>query len=92
MKLMKRLHVIAALLILISLSCSCSRKAAPPDPAPPEVLVTTVTPQDVPRILERVATLDGFIKAIPFFRSTLARLKPHWRKPRALWQKTKLIK
>jgi membrane fusion protein (multidrug efflux system) len=63
MKSMKRLHVLAALLILISLSCSCSRKAAQTDPAPPEVLVTTVTPQDVPRILERVATLDGFINA-----------------------------
>src|SRR5437868_2077942 len=63
MKLMKRLHVLAALLIPISLSCSCSRKAAPTDPAPPEVLVTTVTPQDVPRVLERVATLDGFINA-----------------------------
>src|SRR6184192_3818345 len=63
MKLMKRLHVLAALLISISLSCSCSRKAAPTDPAPPEVLVTTVQPQDVPRVLERVATLDGFINA-----------------------------
>jgi membrane fusion protein (multidrug efflux system) len=63
MKLMKRLRVLAALLILISLSCSCSRKAARTDPPPPEVLVTTVTPQDVPRILERVATLDGFINA-----------------------------
>src|SRR6266487_439710 len=63
MKLMKRLHVLAALLISISLSCSCSRKAAPTDPAPPEVLVTTVTPQNVPRVLERVATLDGFINA-----------------------------
>jgi membrane fusion protein (multidrug efflux system) len=60
---MKRLHVFAAVLILISLSCSCSRKAAQTDPAPPEVLVTTVTPQDVPRVLERVATLDGFINA-----------------------------
>ena len=29
----------------------------------PEVLVTTVTPRDVPRVLERVATLDGFINA-----------------------------
>ncbi len=60
---MKRLCVLAALLILVSLSCSCSRKAAQTDPPPPEVLVTTVTPQDVPRILERVATLDGFINA-----------------------------
>ena len=32
-------------------------------PPPPEVLVTTVTPRDVPRVLERVATLDGFINA-----------------------------
>ena len=63
MKLMKRLHVFAAVLILTSLSCGCSRKAAPTDPPPPEVLVTTVTPQDVPRVLERVATLDGFINA-----------------------------
>src|SRR6266702_8412348 len=62
-KLMKGLHVFDALLILISLSCSCSRKAAHIDPTPPEVLVTTVTPQDVPRVLERVATLDGFINA-----------------------------
>jgi RND family efflux transporter MFP subunit len=62
MKLMKRLQVVVAL-ILISLSCSCSRKAAPTDPPPPEVLVTTVTPEDVPRVLERVATLDGFINA-----------------------------
>ena len=60
---MKRLCVLAALLALVSLCCSCSRKAAQTDPPPPEVLVTTVTPQDVPRILERVATLDGFINA-----------------------------
>src|SRR4029450_991468 len=63
MRLMKRLHVLAALLILISLSYSCSRKAPRTDPPLPEVLVTTVTPQDVPRVLERVATLDGFINA-----------------------------
>lgn len=41
----------------------CSRKAAQTDPPPPEVLVTTVQPHDVPRVLERVATLDGFINA-----------------------------
>jgi RND family efflux transporter MFP subunit len=63
MKLMKGLHVLAALLILISVSCGCSRKAAPTDPSPQEVVVTTVTPEDVPRVLERVATLDGFINA-----------------------------
>jgi RND family efflux transporter MFP subunit len=61
----RRLFTIAAsgaLLVLI-LTPSCSRKAAPPAPNAPEVLVTTVTPQDVPRVLERVATLDGFINA-----------------------------
>jgi membrane fusion protein (multidrug efflux system) len=63
MKLMKRLHLLAALLIAISISCSCSPKTTPTDPQPPEVIVTTVTPEDVPRVLERVATLDGFINA-----------------------------
>jgi hypothetical protein len=60
---MKGFHVLATLLILVSLSCSCSRKAPQTDPSLPEVIVTTVTPQDVPRVLERVATLDGFINA-----------------------------
>jgi len=44
-------------------STSCSRKAAQVAPNAPEVLVTTVAPRDVPRVLERVATLDGFINA-----------------------------
>jgi len=51
-----------ALLIFVSLA-GCSRKTTQAGPAAPEVLVTTVTPRDVPRILERVATLDGFINA-----------------------------
>jgi membrane fusion protein (multidrug efflux system) len=41
----------------------CSRKPAPAAASAPEVLVTTVQPRDVPRVLERVATLDGFINA-----------------------------
>jgi RND family efflux transporter MFP subunit len=53
----------AALLILLVFLAACSRKPAQTGPPPPEVLVTTVTPRDVPRILERVATLDGFINA-----------------------------
>src|SRR5438094_1480804 len=53
----------AALLIFLVFATACSRKPAQTGPPPPEVLVTTVTPRDVPRILERVATLDGFINA-----------------------------
>src|SRR6266480_4393469 len=60
---MNRFIVLAALLICVSFVTGCSRKPAQTGPPPPEVLVTTVTPQDVPRILERVATLDGFINA-----------------------------
>jgi len=51
------------LLIFMSFATSCSRKPAQAPVNAPEVLVTTVTPQDVPRVLERVATLDGFINA-----------------------------
>jgi RND family efflux transporter MFP subunit len=60
---MKQLTLLTILLIFASLPLGCSRKAAPAGPVAPEVLVTTVTPKDVPRILERVATLDGFINA-----------------------------
>jgi len=60
---MKRLLTPGLLLICALLAASCSRKPAPVGPTAPEVLVTTVTPQDVPRVLERVATLDGFINA-----------------------------
>ena len=61
----QRLFMIAASAALLVLICAagCSRKAAPAGPAAPEVLVTTVAPKDVPRVLERVATLDGFINA-----------------------------
>src|SRR5437588_12022547 len=52
-----------ALLIFLVFPTACSRKPAQTGPPPSEVLVTTVTPRDVPRILERVATLDGFINA-----------------------------
>src|SRR5437764_12451316 len=53
----------ASLMLFLVVSTAGSRKPAPTGPPPPEVLVTTVTPRDVPRILERVATLDGFINA-----------------------------
>ncbi len=60
---MKRSAVVTALAVGASLFVGCSRKPAQTAAAPPEVLVTTVKPQDVPRVLERVATLDGFINA-----------------------------
>jgi membrane fusion protein (multidrug efflux system) len=62
-KLVKRLIPLGALLICTSISTGCSRKPAQVAPNAPEVLVTTVAPRDVPRVLERVATLDGFINA-----------------------------
>jgi RND family efflux transporter MFP subunit len=62
-KSMSRIVLVSAVLICASLFVGCSRKPAQTAPPPPEVLVTTVTPRDVPRVLERVATLDGFINA-----------------------------
>ena len=62
-KSMRRIVLVSAMLICASLFVGCSRKPAQTAAAPPEVLVTTVKPQDVPRVLERVATLDGFINA-----------------------------
>src|SRR5436190_1069303 len=63
----RRLFTVAAIgattLVALSLSTSCSRKSTQVAPNAPEVLVTTVQPRDVPRVLERVATLDGFINA-----------------------------
>jgi len=56
-------RVITAFVIAALASVSCSRKAQQAGPPAPEVLVTTVQPRDVPRVLERVATLDGFINA-----------------------------
>jgi membrane fusion protein (multidrug efflux system) len=60
---MKPVICVASLLIAVSFLTGCSRKPAQTAPPPPEVLVTTVKAEDVPRVLERVATLDGFINA-----------------------------
>src|SRR5512140_3479484 len=60
---MQRFLAIGAASVCVLLVSSCSRKAPQAAAAPPEVLVTTVKPRDVPRVLERVATLDGFINA-----------------------------
>jgi membrane fusion protein (multidrug efflux system) len=63
-KSMRRIFLVSvALICSCSLYVACSRKPAQTAPPPPEVLVTIVKPQDVPRVLERVATLDGFINA-----------------------------
>src|SRR5438067_9482300 len=59
---MKRSAFLWALMVVLVVA-GCSRKAPQAGPPAPEVLVTTVTPRDVPRVLERVATLDGFINA-----------------------------
>src|SRR5205809_3410669 len=61
----QRLFTIAASGALLTLifAVGCSRKQSTVVASAPEVLVTVVTPKDVPRILERVATLDGFINA-----------------------------
>jgi RND family efflux transporter MFP subunit len=60
---MKRYAVVIALAVSAFFVASCSRKAPQAGPAAPEVQVTTVQPRDVPRVLERVATPDGFINA-----------------------------
>src|ERR1051326_8621111 len=60
---MKRPRAIGVVLSCGLLIAGCSRKPAQTAPNAREVLVTTVTPRDVPRVLERVATLDGFINA-----------------------------
>jgi len=60
---MKRFAFLWAVFVAMSLFVSCSRKPPQAGPTAPEVLVTTVQPRDVPRVLERVATLDGFINA-----------------------------
>jgi RND family efflux transporter MFP subunit len=57
---MRRIALGAFLFLAVA---GCSRKEAQTGPPAPEVLVTTVQPRDVPRVLERVATLDGFINA-----------------------------
>jgi RND family efflux transporter MFP subunit len=60
---MRRFTFVGAFVIGLLVVTGCSRKATQTGPPPPEVLVTTVAPRDVPRVLERVATLDGFINA-----------------------------
>jgi membrane fusion protein (multidrug efflux system) len=60
---MKRPALAVVVLFSALFVFGCSRKAPQAGPAAPEVLVTTVTARDVPRVLERVATLDGFINA-----------------------------
>ena len=60
---MKRFIFSSAIAFLAMLLVGCGRKAQQAGLSAPEVFVTTVAPKDVPRVLERVATLDGFINA-----------------------------
>src|SRR5436305_1918356 len=60
---MKPITLRGTLLVAVLFAGGCSRKPAQVAPSAPQVLVTTVQPRDVPRVLERVATLDGFINA-----------------------------
>jgi membrane fusion protein (multidrug efflux system) len=50
-------------LVVLGTSTACSRKTAQIAPPPAEVLVATVTAQDVPVVHEGVATLEGFSTA-----------------------------
>jgi RND family efflux transporter MFP subunit len=60
---MKKFTVLIIVLICLSLSLGCSRKQSKAAPNAPEVLVTVVTPKDVPDVRESVATLDGLVNA-----------------------------
>ena len=60
---MKKFTVLFIVLIFLSLSLGCSRKQSKAAPNAPEVLVTVVTPKDVPDVRESVATLDGLVNA-----------------------------
>ncbi len=60
---MKAVSFVSALLFCAVVFAGCSRKPAQVAPDGPEVLVTTVKPQDVPVIKERIATLDGVVNA-----------------------------
>lgn len=60
---MERFVLARLLVISVLILTDCSRKPVQVALNAPEVLVTTVQPRDVPRVLERVATLDGFINA-----------------------------
>lgn len=53
-----------ALATIVLFAAGCSRKKGQASPNAPEVLVTTVKPQDVPAVKERVATLDGVVNAV----------------------------
>jgi RND family efflux transporter MFP subunit len=60
---MKQFVVFTTVLVLASLLLGCSRKQSKAAPNAPEVLVTVVTPKDVPDVRESVATLDGLVNA-----------------------------
>src|SRR5689334_13841424 len=49
--------------LLLGITSGCSRKQEQVTSPPPEVLVATVMPRDMPVVHEAVATLEGFITA-----------------------------
>src|SRR4029450_10979751 len=62
-QMMKQFAALGAFLMCLCFATGCSRKAPQAAANAHEVLIRTATPKDVPRVLERVATLDGFINA-----------------------------
>ena len=60
----KASRVFAATLAMLALSVgSACKRAEPPAPPPPEVLVTNVVQKDVPIYSESVGTTVGFVNA-----------------------------
>jgi len=51
------------LICVLLVAMGCSRKQIQVSPSPPQVVVATVTQQDIPAGQEAVATLDGFSSA-----------------------------
>jgi RND family efflux transporter MFP subunit len=60
---MKKVTAFITILVGLSLALGCSRKQSKVSASAPEVLVTVVTPKDVPDVRESVATLDGLVNA-----------------------------
>src|SRR5438477_6370880 len=60
---MKNLFAAVILSLSLIFGAGCSKKSPDANTTAPEVLVTEVTPRDVPIVQEWVATLDGLVNA-----------------------------